>query len=182
MDIPDRVDEGGRIYLRALQEADVDDAYLSWFQDQSVTEYLEVREITHEEARQYILEGRRSRGYFMYGVFLRDSGLHIGNLKVGPVVWPHLVSDLVTVIGRRECWGKGFATEAIRLGNKIAFEHLGLRKLSGGIVEGNTGSVKAYTSAGWVIEGRLKGQYLVGGEARDRIVVACYNPAFFPGS
>jgi len=44
---------------------------------------------------------------------------------------------------------------------------------------GNIGSVKAYTRAGWVIEGVLKGQYLVDGKAEDRILVACFNPKYF---
>lgn len=174
------LDAGGRVYLRELDISDVNECYLSWFQDNQVTEFLDAKRITRDEAIAYIREGRESRTHFMFAIIDRDSGLHIGNLKLGPIQWLHGVSDLVTVIGRKEFWGKGLAAEAIRIGNQIAFEGYGLRKLSGGIADGNEGSVKAYTSAGWVIEGRLRGHHLINGAPCDRIVVSCFNPRFFP--
>lgn len=172
--------EGPRILLRPLQPEDVDDNYLSWFNDSVVTEFLDARRITRQDAIDYMNAGRETRSYYMYAIVAKDSGMHIGNVKVGPIQWNHLISDLVTVIGRREYWGKGLATEAITVGNRLAFEEYGIRKLSGGIVDGNIGSVKAYTGAGWVIEARLKGHHLSAGEPRDRIVVSCFNPKFFP--
>lgn len=174
-------DDGGRIYLKELREDDVTERYLSWFQDLAVTEFLDSKRITRDDAIQYIRNGRESRSHFMYAVIAKDGGGHIGNLKVGPIQWAHLISDLVTVIGQREYWGKGLATEAIKIGNRIAFDVYGIRKLSGGIAEGNAGSLKAYTNAGWVREGTLKGHHLINGEPRDRIVVSCFNPRFFPG-
>jgi RimJ/RimL family protein N-acetyltransferase len=98
---------------------------------------------------------------------------------LGPIHRRHLTADLVTVIGDREYWGRGLATEAIRLGIRIAFDEFGLRKLSGGVYEGNVGSLKAYTRAGWVIEGRLVGHALEDGKARDEILISCFNPKFF---
>lgn len=169
-----------RVSLRPMQEDDINEEYISWFKDTIVTEYLDSRGITIDDARAYLRNGYETRSYFMYAVIDRESGLHIGNVKLGPISWMHGTSDLVTVIGRREFWGKGLATEAISLGNQIAFEEHGIRKLSGGIADGNIGSVKAYTKAGWVIEARLKGHHLIDGQARDRIVVSCFNPAFFP--
>lgn len=172
--------DGFRVYLRPLTEEDINEDYIAWFRDTVVTEYLDSRGITVDDARNYLREGRETGAYFMFAVIDRESGLHIGNVKLGPISKLHGTSDLVTVIGRREFWGKGLATEAISLGNRIAFEEYGIRKLSGGIADGNIGSVKAYTKAGWVIEANLKGHHLIDGEARDRIVVSCFNPAFFP--
>lgn len=180
MQKPEMFDDGGRVMLRELHEADVDETYLSWFQDATVTEFLDAKKISREDAINYMRHGRETRSYFMYALIAKDSNAHIGNVKIGPIQWAHLISDLVTVIGCREYWGKGLATEAIRLGNRVAFETYGIRKLSGGIADGNVGSVKAYTGAGWVIEGRLKGHHLINGEPRDRIIVSCFNPKFFP--
>lgn len=177
---PPVIDEGRRVFLRQLHEDDVNETYLSWFQDASVTEFLDSKRITREDAVSYMRQGRETRAYFMYAVIAKVTGEHIGNVKIGPIQWAHLISDLVTVIGRREYWGKGFATEAIRLGSRVAFDTYGIRKLSGGIADGNIGSIKAYTSAGWIIEGRLAGHHLIQGEPRDRIIVSCFNPKFFP--
>jgi hypothetical protein len=43
----------------------------------------------------------------------------------------------------------------------------------------NIPSIKAYTKAGWLIEGRLKGQYYVDSKKEDRLLVACFNPSIF---
>lgn len=172
--------DGGRIFLRRLTPDDVADSYIEWFRDEIVTEFLDSRQLSRDDIIAYIVDGARNRQHFMYGIFDAASRSHIGNVKIGPIQWQHRVSDLVCVIGERRFWGQGLAKEAIALGNRIAFDVHGMRKLSGGIAAGNIGSVKAYTGADWVIEATLKGHHLINGEPHDRIVVSCFNPAFFP--
>ncbi len=46
--------------------------------------------------------------------------------------------------------------------------------------ENNFGSIKAYCRAGWIIEGVIRGRYLVDNEPMDQILVSCNNPLFFP--
>src|SRR5690606_15462529 len=98
----------------------------------------------------------------------RHADEHIGNLKIGNISHRDRISDLVTVIGNKKFWGKGIATEAIQLGNQIAFNALDIRKLSGGMYSGNIGSIKCYTNAGWKIEAILKGHHLKDGKVFDR--------------
>jgi len=174
------LDDGGRITIRRLTADDVNDAYLSWFRDTIVTEFLDSRNLTKEDCANYIVDGSTSRTHFMYGIFDKETGNHIGNMKVGPIQWQHLVADLVCIIGRREYWGKGFAKEAIRLGNRAAFEIHGMRKVSGAIASGNIGSIKAYTGADWLIEATMKGHCVVNGEVQDRYMISCFNPKYFP--
>jgi len=175
-----KFDDGGRVYLRRLIAGDVTDSYLDWFRDHVVTEFLDSRNLTREDCINYISEGAESRTHFLYGIFDMATGDHIGNLKVGPIQWQHLVSEIICVLGRRDYWGKGLAKEAIRLGSRVAFEVHGMRKVCGGIASGNVGSIKAYTGAGWVIEATLKADLLVNGEVQDRILAAGFNPNFFP--
>lgn len=179
-DIGVEYEDGGRIFLRRLTAEDVSQDYIDWFEDATVTEFLDSRRLTPESVIDYIESGAAAKLHYMYGIFDRKSGRHIGNLKVGPIQWNHLVSDLVCVIGAREFWGKGLAKEAIRLGNRVAFDTHGMRKVSGGIASGNIGSIKAYTGADWVIEATMRGHHLINGEAQDRVVVSCFNPKFFP--
>ncbi|MGJ8661941.1 MAG: GNAT family N-acetyltransferase, partial [Bacteroidota bacterium] len=124
-------------------------------------------------------KGRETKQFYMYAVCLTESGKHIGNLKVGPIDYKNMNSDLVTVIWDRNEWGKGLATEAIKLGNKIAFEEYNIRKLTGGMYSSNVGSIKAYTKAGWIIEGTLQNQYVLNGKLEDRVMVSCFNPCYF---
>lgn len=167
---------GERLYLKPLAEKDITTDYLNGFCDDEVTAYLEVngRSLTKESVLEYIENGRTSGNYFMFAIYLAHPEKNIGNLKIGPIDKKHGTSDLVTVIWDRSEWGKGLATEAIRLGNELAFHHFGIRKLSGGMYSGNIGSINAYTRAGWIIEGRLKDHYLVNDRPEDRVIVSCF--------
>jgi len=170
-----------RVYLRELTHDDVNDEYLSWFRDNSVTSFLEVdgKSLTKKIVEDYIDEGKKSGTYYMYAICFAENNKHIGNLKIGPINKKHNVSDLVCVIGDKNYWGMGLATEAIKLGNQLAFEKYGIRKLHGQIYADNIGSIKAYCKAGWIIEGVIRGRYLVNGEPMDQILVSCHNPKFF---
>ncbi|ASM74624.1 acetyltransferase (GNAT) domain protein (plasmid) [Pseudosulfitobacter pseudonitzschiae] len=175
-----RYDDCGRVYLRRLTPEDVTDIYIEWFRDSVVTEFLNSRNLNQADVTSYIVEGAEKKIHYMYGIFDDETDRHIGNIKVGPIQWDNLVSDLVCVIGDRNYWGKGLAKEAIRLGNRVAFDVHGMRKVSGGIASGNIGSIKAYTGADWVIEATMSGHHLIDGKPQDRIVVSCFNPEFFP--
>jgi [ribosomal protein S5]-alanine N-acetyltransferase len=169
------------IFLRELLESDVNSNYLEGFSDEIVTSFLEVdgKNLTKEDVIEYMNYGRATKSYFMYAVCLKHNNQQIGNLKIGPIDYNNMLSDLVTVIWDKNYWGKGLATEAIKLGNKLAFEEYNIRKLTGGIYSENIGSIKAYPKAGWIIEGKLQNHYIVGGKLEDRILVSCFNPAFF---
>lgn len=169
--------QGTSVFLRPLTADDVTERYLAWFSDDSVTRYLEVRSVTRREATDYIERGTETNAYFMCAVCDRESGRHIGNLKIGPIRWAHRVSDMVTVIGDRDFWGKGVATDAIRLASRLAFEVLGMSKLHASMYSGNVGSLRAYTRAGWHVEARLRNQGLIEGELHDLILISYFNPS-----
>lgn len=169
-----------RVFLRSLETTDINENYLSWFKDEEVTKFLEVdgKSLTKEEVIRYINEGKNSKSYFMYAICIKENNKHIGNLKIGPINYKHGISDFITVIGDRAQWGKGLASEAIRLGIKLAFEKFNIRKLSAGVYSDNVGSIKAYTNAGFIIEGTLKDHYVFKGKYQDRVMVSCFNPNF----
>jgi ribosomal-protein-alanine N-acetyltransferase len=175
----EQVEATSRVYLRPLEESDINADYAGWFADGTVTHFLDSRGISISDAVDYLRHGLETREYFMQAIIDRETSRHIGNVKLGPINWAHMFSDLVTVIGDRSFWGKGYATDAIREGTLLAFRKYNIRKLSGGIARGNVGSLKAYTRAGWVVEGIMVGHHLIDGKAEDRIVVSAFNPDFF---
>ena len=115
-----------RIFLRPLKEEDINENYLSWFDDEEVTRFLEVRgnSLTREKVIEHLNLGLETKSYYIYAICLNENKEHIGNLKIGPIDERHKVSDLVTVIGDRKYWGQGYGSEAIRLGIELAFEKL----------------------------------------------------------
>ncbi|GAA3931498.1 GNAT family N-acetyltransferase [Hymenobacter algoricola] len=171
-----------RLVLRSLKPSDIDASFLSWFQDDELMRFYTNSRQTHsrESLLQNINQGIQAGTSYVFAIIGRETNACIGTIKLGPINHDHKISDLVVLIGDRRFHGQGLAIDAIRLGNAIAFEEFGIRKLFGGMFETNQSSFKAYTRAGWVEEGRLKGHYLVDNQPVDRILVACFNPAFFP--
>lgn len=172
---------GDRIYLKKIEISEIDDRFMSWFSDESLMKYYtnSKNEITRESIINYILEGENNKTSYTYGIYEILSGRCIGTIKIGPINNTHKISDLVVLIGDKNYHNKGIATEAIKLGNGIAFNIHGIRKLFGGMYENNIASIKAYVNAGWVIEGKLRGHYFDNEIPIDRILVGCFNPKYF---
>lgn len=170
-----------RIYLRKISTDDIDDRILSWFKDEELMQYYtnSKQPITKEKLTNSLIKGEKDNNVFTFGIYTNDVQRLIGTIKLGPINKIHKTSDLVVLIGDRDYLGKGLSVEAIRLGNQLAFEDFDLRKLYGGMYISNIPSIKAYTRAGWIVEGRLKGYYQVDGKNEDRILVACFNPKYF---
>jgi ribosomal-protein-alanine N-acetyltransferase len=173
--------KGDRIYLKEINLKDLDQTVMEWFNDDELMKYYtnSRNKITREKLVSSIEEGKKTGNLFTFGIYTNELNNLIGTIKIGPINLNHKISDLVALIGDRNYLGKGISVEAIKLGNKIAFEKFNIRKLYGGMYASNIASIKAYTKAGWIIEGRLKGFYLVDNKNEDRILVSCFNPKFF---
>ncbi len=76
------------------------------------------------------------------------------------------------MIGDREAWGRGIGSEAIRVMVDIARDELGLRKLTAGCYASNVGSSRAFEKAGFHVEGRRAGHFLLDGRPEDLVLMA----------
>lgn len=172
---------GERIYLNEIKETDLTEKVMKWFKDEDLMKFYtsSKQAITKEKLLHSIQEGKTMGNLFTFGIFTVEGDKLIGTIKLGPIHEVHKTSDLVILIGDRNYLGKGLAVEAIQVGNELAFEEFDIRKLYGGMYESNIPSIKAYTRAGWLIEGRLKGFYWENGRNEDRILVGCFNPIYF---
>ncbi|KAB1063534.1 GNAT family N-acetyltransferase [Salibacter halophilus] len=171
-----------RLKIKEISDTDIDSRLLSWFEDPALMKFYtsSKKKITKKELITSINKGREKGNTFTFLICNNQNDESIGTLKLGPINLAHKTSDLVALIGdKSSVEGKGLGTEAIKLGGKIAFENYDLRKLYGGMYASNIASIKAYTRAGWIVEGVLKGQYLVNGENEDRVLVGFFNPKYF---
>ena len=150
--------EGERIYLREVRPSDANENYYRWMNDPEITRYLESRFYPNalENIQDYVKSKLGDRESVLFAIVLKGSDHHIGNIKIGPINWIHRLADIGLVIGEKDCWGKGYATEAISLVIKYAFETLNLHKLTASCYDVNQGSAKAFLKAGFFYEGTRK--------------------------
>ena len=170
--------EGKRIYLRRVTEADANRTYLGWLNDPEINRYLESRfkKQTLERLKAYIREITSSAANLFLAIVLKDNERHIGNIKLGPIDNHHRLGDIGLIIGEKDCWGKGYASEAIQLLVDHAFKTLKLHKLTAGCYANNMGSAKAFIKVGFTEEGKLKSHYFCDGNYVDRICLGMTNP------
>lgn len=165
---------GERVVLATLDESASQERYLSWLSDKEVTRYLEVRYAppsSPEALREYVMNVNNSQGNLLLGIFSRSENLHVGNIKLGPIDWRHLRAEVGILIGDKAVWGGGFASEAIRLMARYAFETLHLAKLTAGCYAGHAGSAKAFLKAGFSLEATLPSHMVFEGRRVDRLVL-----------
>lgn len=170
---------GKRLCLRDVRLSDAGGSYLQWMNDQEVLKYTESRfhPYTKERLKEYIRTINKNPDFIFRAITLRDSGRHIGNIKLGPVDWNHRFGDIGVIIGAKDCWGRGYAAESIRLLADYAFSSLKLHKLTAGCYGVNSPSVKAFEKAGFVQEGHRPSQYLSDGRYVDLVCLGLLNPS-----
>ncbi|MFT6754009.1 MAG: ribosomal-protein-alanine N-acetyltransferase [Candidatus Azotimanducaceae bacterium] len=170
------------IHLRAVELDDINDEYVSWYanDDGHLDHFTGSGRIFSKDILiQDFESGLRTDSWFYY-LITNSVGDYIGNVKIGPIDLVNKTSDLVCLVGNRGFLGQGIGSKAISLANEIAFKRHDIRRLQGGMIGDNIGSIKAYTKAGWIIEGVFKGYYLRQGNSLDRVCVCCFNPNYFP--
>ncbi len=146
---------GKKVTLRTLTLADVNQAYVNWMNDPEINKFLESRfqKQTMDSVRHFVQHMDESEDSYLFGIFENGTGAHVGNIKIGSINQRHGFADLGYLIGSKRHWGKGYATEAIKLASAFAFNELKLHRLHAGCYETNVGSMKALRKAGFSYDG-----------------------------
>jgi ribosomal-protein-alanine N-acetyltransferase len=163
-----------RVELFLLEPAHVTADYVGWLNDRAVNRFLESRFVTHdlESTRQFVQAARENAGVLFLGIRSLDSGRHVGNIKLAPIDPRHGLGEIGIIVGERSAWGKGVAPAAIDCLAGIARHQLSLRKLTAGCYASNGGSARAFEKAGFHVEGRRPGHFLLDGQPEDLVLLA----------
>jgi len=172
---------GERIYLRGVEKSDLSGEYFQWLNDYEVTRFLESGVFPNsQEAMEAYYQARvTSSNEVFLAIVLKENDRHIGNLKLGPVNWIHRFAELGILVGAKDCWNKGYGTEATVLLMDYAFKRLNLNKVTLGVIAENEAAVRVYERIGFVKEGRITEYYLIDGRYRDKIVMGLTAKQFY---
>lgn len=147
--------ESGRIFLRPLEEADVDKDYGCWLNDPEVCAHNShaVFPVSRENLIDFVRKSAGSRSEVVLAIICKENGRHIGNISLQGIHWINRSADLAILIGAKDCWGKGYGVEAAGLMVSYGFERLGLHRITCGTFAGNTGMKKIALKLGFAEEG-----------------------------
>lgn len=168
--------EGERIYLRRLRAGDVSEDYRRWMNDPEINSFLESRFVAHDlDGLTGFVEAMAEDPLNLFlGIFLKADDRHIGNIKLGPVNTHHARAEIGLLVGDRNCWGQGYATEAIAILTDFAFA-IGLRRVGAGAYAGNEGSARAFEKAGYRREALFRDHWWHDGRFQDGVYLAKVN-------
>jgi RimJ/RimL family protein N-acetyltransferase len=125
-------------------------AYICWTADREVTRYLVTRHPTSpKQQEEWFEQMAASPDDVIWAMVSATDGELIGKVSFHRISWRSRHAELGYVIGERDRWGKGCATEAIGLATTYALLELGLHKVWATVIVGNEASRRALERNGY---------------------------------
>jgi RimJ/RimL family protein N-acetyltransferase len=169
---------GGLVRLRYRTAADIP-AFVRWYSDPDVLHWLGMSEaapasMESETARFTQAEDDPTRRTW---VIETREGRAIGSIALINLNELHHTAELGISIGEKDCWGRGYGTDAIRILLAHAFGAMGLRRVWLITDADNERGIRCYEKCGFVREGLLRGHRLRYGKPLDMVAMAVLRPA-----
>jgi ribosomal-protein-alanine N-acetyltransferase len=159
---------GDKVTLRPGRENDAEH-FVRWFADVEVTRYLNRRmAVTLEQELEFLKRIGESKDDVWWMIDVADQA--IGATGIHAINWLDANGSTGIVIGEKSSWGKGYATDAMRLRTCYAFRELNLHKLMTEVDAENEASRKALERNGYQAVGIRREQTFRAGKWHDRWV------------
>ncbi len=138
-----------RFTLRPLEVDDVTERYSSWLSHQETSKYITAK-LNILELRQYVLERLNRQDVLFLGIFDKDNGLHIGNIKYEPINSKLCYANMGILIGEPSWQGRGVAAEVIMASTNWLFHNRNIKEIILGVHKLNGAAIRAYSKIGFV--------------------------------
>ena len=159
---------GARVRLRPLRTGDADD-FFALHSDARVMRYWSHPPwTTREQAVARIAQLERDRAtaeFYTWATTIGTADRLIGTVSLFAINRAHQRAEIGYALAA-DAWGRGYATEGLRLAIAFAFE-TGLARLEADIDPRNTASCRLAERIGFVREGLLRQRWHVAGEVTD---------------
>lgn len=106
------------------------------------------------------------------------TGRLIGSIRLWRVSERNRSAMLTIFIGQKECWGRGYGTEALRLILREAFGRMNLQRVELHVFDFNQRAIRSYQKVGFVQEGIRRHALLRGRTYFDVIVMGILRDEF----
>lgn len=162
---------GKAIYLRGLEEEDINGNYFQWFNDQQVCQFNSHGLFPNnlKRMKSYLDHIQGSRDILVLGIFDMKNDTHIGNISLQNIDWVSRNAEYAIIIGEKSYWGKGVAKEASDLILTHGFVALNLERIYCGTAEDNIGMQKLARYMGMQEEGVRRKAFYKNGRFKNLI-------------
>ena len=162
---------GERVRLVPTDRAAHFENALRWFNDPGVTARLALNlGVTRAMESDFFDRMERAAPASFHWAILDETGRHIGFISLENVELLQRNASGGLILGERDAWGRGYATDAVRVRTRFAFDELGLHR-----IEGHTicpAMCRVYEKCGYVREGVARQKLWRGGRWHDAALYA----------
>jgi RimJ/RimL family protein N-acetyltransferase len=162
------------VRLAPLQVEQVTHFY-TWLQDPEVIEYslsAFQRMKTPQQIDQWFAATLAQANTLNLGIYLAETNALIGYAGLTGISATNQSGEYFIFLGEKAQWGKGVGTAVTKQILELAFTTHHLNRVMLTVSEGNTGGLRAYAKAGFVVEGRLRQAACRQGVFHDKIVMS----------
>jgi RimJ/RimL family protein N-acetyltransferase len=143
--------ETARFHLRSLTVDDVSERYRSWFN--ADTARMGIASARHtpslQELRDFIAARADRPDVVFLGIFAKESGEHIGNIKYEPIDRERRYAVMGILVGEKPWWGKGVTAEVLRATASWLAEQCGTQEIVLGVMKDNLLARRSYEKVGF---------------------------------
>ena len=172
---------GEKVVLRGLELYDAKELH-KCVNDWEVRRYLGMfypfSEIEEEEFVKSSWERRKKGTDFIFGICEKENGQLIGTIGLHKVDWKNRNAELGIAIWKKEYWGRGYGTDAIKALLKYAFHELNLHRVYLRVYNFNKRAIRCYEKAGFKKEGVMREAFWRNGEWHDTILMSILQSEF----
>jgi RimJ/RimL family protein N-acetyltransferase len=150
--------EGVSTNLRAPEMDDLERNH-RWVNDREVTRFLVLRypmALAAEESWMRDVAGKMMSFESAFFAIETKEGRHIGNTNLFNVQPENRCAELGIMIGEKDCWSRGFGSDALRTLLGFAFGEMNLHRVGLNTYAYNERGIACYRKVGFVEEGRIR--------------------------
>jgi RimJ/RimL family protein N-acetyltransferase len=171
--------QGEKVRLVPVDRAHHLDNAIRWMNDPEVTRFLTLTTgVTPGMEAEWIERVQKRDTEYVWAIH-DDRGRHIGFTGLHRIDWKNRKATSGIVIGDREAWGRGYATDAMRVRTRFAFETLNLHRVESEALADNEASQRALERIGYKREGVLRKRLWSEGRWHDCIAYAILDEDYF---
>jgi len=162
--------KGELVILRALEE---EDAYelIKYVNDIEILQYLTLyRPLSLQDEFEFIRRVReemKQNRSFSFAIVDKEANKLIGTIGLHNVDWISRNAELGIAIWKKEYWGRGYGTDAMKLLLYYGFTFLNLHRIWLRVYSFNKRAIRAYEKIGFKMEGTLREHVFKNGRYLD---------------
>lgn len=149
--------------------------FYTWLRDPEIIAYsLSVFQSlkTTEQIDQWFAATLAQANSLNLGIYWAEANVLIGYAGLSGISATNQSGEYFIFVGEKAAWGKGVGTAVTKQIVHLGFTSHRLNRIMLTVSELNTGGVKAYTKAGFVLEGRLRQAACRQGVFHDKLVMS----------